>query len=146
MALRSIPSRAPARMVDKILGSDEVQILIGELEQKRPAGRRGYGVRALLGACFVKSLYRFATWRETADLIREHQALQDVLGGAPSEWACYRFLARCSRTGGWSRTASGRSCPHSVSSARSSAGTTTSCEPPPLVLSDHPKLPAQSHP
>lgn len=94
MALRSIPSRAPARMVDKILGSDEVQILIGELEQKRTVGRRGYGVRALLGACFVKSLYRFATWRETADLIREHQALQDVLGGAPSEWACYRFFSK----------------------------------------------------
>ncbi|MCY4085410.1 MAG: hypothetical protein OXG37_00625 [Actinomycetia bacterium] len=49
--------------------------MIGELEQKRTVGRRGYGARALLGACLVKSLYGLPTWTRTADLIGEHQGL-----------------------------------------------------------------------
>ncbi|MCY4086080.1 MAG: transposase [Actinomycetia bacterium] len=86
-----VAGRSLARTLSQILDSPEIQVLIGELEQKRSIGRRGYGVRALLGACLVKSLYWLLTWTRTADLIREHQGLQDVLGGAPSEWACYRF-------------------------------------------------------
>ncbi len=60
----------------------------------RWTGRRGYGARALIGACLVKSLYAIPTWTRTADLITEHVALQDAIGGAPSEWACYRFARK----------------------------------------------------
>ena len=55
---------------------------------------RGYGSRALLGACLVKSTYGFPTWSRTVRLIREHQALQDALGAASSQWALYRFATR----------------------------------------------------
>ena len=82
---------APAR---KTLDSPELQVLIGELEQKRTIGRRGYGARALVGACLVKSLYALPTWSRTAQLIGEHQALQEALGGAPSVYALYRFAAK----------------------------------------------------
>jgi hypothetical protein len=71
-----------------------VAALIAELEALRWIGRRGYGARALLGACIVKSLYALPTWTRTADLIAEHDALADALGGRPSHWACYRFATK----------------------------------------------------
>ena len=43
MAGRTVPETVAAA-----LDSPEFQMLIGELEQKRTVGRRGYGVRALL--------------------------------------------------------------------------------------------------
>ena len=89
MAGRTVPETVAAA-----LDSPEFQVLIGELEQKRTVGRRGYGVRALLGACLVKSLYGFPTWSRTVRLIGEHGALQEALGGTPSEWACYRFARK----------------------------------------------------
>ena len=94
MAGKTISGRSPAHSLRKILDSPELQVLIGELEQKRTIGRRGYGARALLGACLVKSLYGFPTWSRTVRLIGEHEALQEALGGAPSEWACYRFARK----------------------------------------------------
>jgi transposase len=57
-------------------------------------GRKGYGSRALLGACLVKSLYAIPTWTRTAQLIADYQGLQDALGDAPSSWACYRFTRK----------------------------------------------------
>lgn len=57
-------------------------------------GRRGYGSRALLGACLVKALYALPTWTRVADLIAEHPGLSDALGGTPSHWACYRFATK----------------------------------------------------
>src|SRR5437764_403970 len=69
-------------------------VLIAELDGLRWTGRKGYGARALIGACLVKSLYAIPTWTRTARLIAEHQGLQDALGGAPSEWACYRFSTK----------------------------------------------------
>jgi hypothetical protein len=42
----------------------------------------------------VTSLYAIPTWTRTARLIAEHAALQNALGGAPSEWACYRFATK----------------------------------------------------
>ena len=68
--------------------------LVEELDALRFVGRRGYGARALVGACLVRSLYGFPTWARTARLIGEHAALQDALGGAPSQWACYRFTRK----------------------------------------------------
>ena len=89
MAGRTVPETVAAA-----LDSPEFQVMIGELEQKRTVGRRGYGVRALLGACLVKSLYGFPTWSRTARLIGEHQGLQEALGAVPSQAACYRFARK----------------------------------------------------
>ncbi len=68
--------------------------LIAELDALRFVGRRGYGARALLGACIVKALYALPTWTRVTDLIAEHPGLSDALGGTPSHWACYRFAAK----------------------------------------------------
>ena len=89
MAGRTVPETIAAA-----LDSPELQILIGELEQKRTVGRRGYGVRALIGACLVKSLYALPTWSRTSRLIGEHQGLREALGGAPSVYALYRFTSK----------------------------------------------------
>jgi transposase len=71
-----------------------VTALVAELDALRFVGRRGYGSRALLGACIVKALYALPTWTRVADLIAEHPALADTLGGTPSHWACYRFATK----------------------------------------------------
>ncbi len=92
--------RSLAQFVAAALDSPELQELIAELEalrwdgKARNRGPRGYGPRALLGACLVKSLYALPTWSRTARLIREHEALRSALGAAPSQWACYRFAKR----------------------------------------------------
>lgn len=75
----------------EVLDSPEVAALVAELDALRWTGRRGFGARALVGACLVKSLYTLSTWTRTARLISEHSALADVLGGCPSHWAMYRF-------------------------------------------------------
>lgn len=82
-----------ARVAD-VLDSPEVSALVVELDDLRWTGRKGYGARALVGACLVKSLYALPTWTRTARLIAEHDGLRNALGGAPSEWACYRFGAK----------------------------------------------------
>jgi hypothetical protein len=89
-----VPRRSAAASVAAILDSPEVSDLIAELESLRWVGRRGYGVRTLLGACLVKAIYAIPTWTRTADLIAEHQALAEALGGTPSHWACYRFARK----------------------------------------------------
>jgi hypothetical protein len=83
-----------ADQVAAILDSDEISALVAELDELRWTGRKGYGVRVLLGACLVKSLYALPTWTRTTRLIAEHRSLQDALGGTPSEWACYRFARK----------------------------------------------------
>ena len=89
MAGKTVPETISAA-----LDSPELQVLVGELEQKRTVGRRGYGIRALIGACLVKSLYALPTWSRTSRLIGEHQGLREALGGAPSVYALYRFTAK----------------------------------------------------
>jgi hypothetical protein len=59
-----------------------------------PRGRKGYGARALVGACLVKALYGLPTWTRVASLLADHPGLQDALGGCPSVWACYRFTGK----------------------------------------------------
>jgi len=67
---------------------------VEELDALRWTGRKGYGARALVGACLAKSLYAIPTWSRTAALIAEHAALADAIGGTPSVYACYRFAAK----------------------------------------------------
>lgn len=97
MAGPKVPRRSVAAEVATILDSPEVAALVAELDALRFVGRRGYGSRALLGACIVKALYALPTWTRVADLIAEHPGLSDALGGTPSHWACYRFAVKLRR-------------------------------------------------
>ena len=85
---------APSAEIAEILDSHEVAALVSELDAVRWTGRKGYGARALVGACLVKSLYAIPTWTRVAGLIAEHSALQSAIGGAPSHWAMYRFSVK----------------------------------------------------
>ena len=85
---------APSAEIAEILNSPEVAALVSELDSLRWTGRKGYGARALVGACLVKSRYAIPTWTRVAALIAEHHSLQSALGGAPSHWACYRFATK----------------------------------------------------
>lgn len=57
-------------------------------------GLPGFGSRVLVGAVLVKAVYALPTWTRTARLIAEYAALREVIGGAPSQWALYRFTAK----------------------------------------------------
>jgi hypothetical protein len=94
LAGTTVPRRSVATEIATILDSPEVAALVAELDALRFVGRRGYGPRALLGACLVKALYALPTWTRVADLIAEHPGLSDALGGTPSHWACYRFSVK----------------------------------------------------
>jgi Transposase DDE domain len=94
LAVRTVPRRSAASEISALLDSPEVSGLISELDAFRWTGRKGYGSRALVGACLVKSLYAIPTWSRTARLIAEHEALQNALGAAPSVYACYRFTTK----------------------------------------------------
>jgi hypothetical protein len=66
MAGTTVPRRSVAAELRSLLDSPEIGALIDELEALRLTGRRGYGVRTLLGACLVRSLYALPTWTRTA--------------------------------------------------------------------------------
>src|SRR5947209_12388281 len=92
MATGKIARRSGVSDVAELLDSPEVTELIAAVEavgDKR--GRKGFGTRAMVGACLVKSLFALPTWTWVAALIAEHPGLQEALGGTPSVWACYRF-------------------------------------------------------
>src|SRR5438552_12838154 len=94
MVGRRVSGRSVASEVFDLLNSPEIVQLVAELDELRWTGRRGYGARALVGACLVKSLYAIPTWTRTARLIAEHWTLAEAIGGTPSEWACYRFTVK----------------------------------------------------
>jgi len=71
-----------------------VAALIRDVDGLKLRKRRGYGTRTLIGACFVRTIYALPTWTRTVQLIAEHAALTDAIGGTPSEWACYRFMTK----------------------------------------------------
>ena len=95
MATGKVARRAGVTDVAALLDSPEVEALIASIEavgDKR--GRKGFGTRALVGACLVKSLFALPTWTWVAALIAEHPGLQEKLGASPSVWACYRFATK----------------------------------------------------
>jgi hypothetical protein len=94
MASGKVARRTVVSDVAELLDSPEIAALIEELERLRWTGRKGFGARALVGACLTKSLFGLPTWTMTAALIAEHPGLQDALGGAPSCWAMYRFARK----------------------------------------------------
>lgn len=94
MAGTTVPRRSVADQLAGLLDSPEILALVAELDELRWTGRKGYGSRALIGACLAKAVYGIATWTQTARLIAEHDSLREALGGTPSEWACYRFAKK----------------------------------------------------
>jgi len=73
LAVRTV---APSAELAEILDSAEVAALVSELDALRWTGRKGYGARALVGACLVKSLYAIPTWTRVTALIAEHAAIR----------------------------------------------------------------------
>ncbi len=83
-----------ARQVAALLALPEIVQFITDLDGLRWTGRPGNGSRVMVGAMLVKAVYALPTSTRTARLIAEHDALQDAIGGAPSQWAIYRFAAK----------------------------------------------------
>ena len=94
MASGKVARRTAVSDVAELLDSPEISALIEELEALRWTGRKGFGTRALVGACLVKALFALPTWTWVAALITEHPGLQAALGDCPSVWACYRFARK----------------------------------------------------
>lgn len=94
MAASTVAPPRDAEQDRRLLDLPEVAVLIRRLDALRWTGRAGYGARAMVGMCLVKSVYNIPVWTRVAALVRDHAALRDVVGGAPSEWACYRFAKR----------------------------------------------------
>jgi hypothetical protein len=94
VASGKVARRAVASEISALLDSDEIAGLIAELNALRWTGRKGYGARALVGACLIKSLYGLPTWTRVTALIQDHTGLQAAIGGCPSLWACYRFTTK----------------------------------------------------
>jgi hypothetical protein len=89
-----VPLRSAVSEFEALLDSPEIGKLVAELEETRWTGRPGYPIRAMVGAALIKSLYALPTWTRTVALVREHAALQAILGCAPSVYACYRFATK----------------------------------------------------
>jgi hypothetical protein len=94
MATTTVLPCHDARHIAALLDLPEIKQLIADLDETRWTGRPGYPVRTMVGAVLVKAVYCLPTWTRTARLIAEHAALRAVIGGAPSNWACYRFAAK----------------------------------------------------
>jgi hypothetical protein len=64
LASGKVARRADAGEIAALLDSVEVAALIDQLGSVGdPRGRKGYGARALVGACLVKALYGLPTLR-----------------------------------------------------------------------------------
>jgi len=94
VATTTVLPRRDAQQIADLLDSAEIVSLVAKLQETRWTGRPGYPLRAMVGMALVKSLYGFPTWTRTVALVRDHAALQAVLGTTPSVYACYRFTAK----------------------------------------------------
>jgi hypothetical protein len=94
MASTKVSSAHDARHVAALLDLPEIKQLIADLDETRWTGRPGYPIRAMVGAALAKAVYALPPWTRTARLVAEHAALREVIGAAPSNWACYRFAGK----------------------------------------------------
>src|SRR5215210_6844905 len=95
MATGKVARRTAVGDVQELLGSPEILDLIERIDAAGDGrGRKGFGTRALVGACLVKGLFALPTWTWVAGLIAEHPGLQSALGDTPSVWAMYRFARK----------------------------------------------------
>jgi hypothetical protein len=150
MASSTIALSRDATHIGALLDLPEIRSLISDLDDTRWTGRPGYPVRTIVGAVLVKSVYALPTWTRTSRLMAEHAALRQVIGGAPSHSACYRFaakpreheavltactdrvLADCTpRTRRWARRSpsTGRTCPLTRMAISTSETRTARCGP-----------------
>lgn len=94
MASTKVTCAHDAESVRALLDLPEIRQFISDLDELHWTGRPGFGSAVLVGAMLVKAVYALPTFSRTARLIAEHDALRDAIGGAPSQWACYRFAAK----------------------------------------------------
>ena len=94
MASTTVTSARDAAHVGALLSSPEIAGLIADLQLTRWTGRPGYPIRAMVGLALVKSVYALPTWTRAVNLVRDHAALRDTLGAAPSDDAAYRFAKK----------------------------------------------------
>ncbi len=94
MASTTVSRDRDSAQIASLLALPEITALITDLESLHWTGRPGYGVKSLVGAALVKSVYALPTWTRTVSLVRDHAALRNVLGAAPSVDACYRFAGK----------------------------------------------------
>ena len=94
MASTTVSPAHDARQIAALLDLPAIKQLIADLDETRETGRPGYPVRTMVGTALAKAVYALPTWTRTARLIAEHAALREVIGGTPSNWACYRFAAK----------------------------------------------------
>jgi hypothetical protein len=95
MAISTISPDHNAPQVAALLGLPEIAQLIADLGETRWTRRPGYPVRTMVGAALIKVVYCLPTWTRTARLIAEHDALREVIGGAPSHARDRYYPARC---------------------------------------------------
>lgn len=95
MASTTVTKRsALASLVAEILDSPEIEDFISKIDALRLTGRKGYGTRALVGGCLIMHLDGRITWTRTSRAIAGSESLAAACGGAPSQWACYRFARK----------------------------------------------------
>src|SRR5256714_9160601 len=94
MATGKVARRTVVGDVAALLDSPEMVALSAALDALTWTGRKGFGTRAMVGACLVKTLFALPTWTWVAALIAEHPGLAQALGAKPSVWACYRFARK----------------------------------------------------
>jgi hypothetical protein len=94
VAASTIARPRDAAQLAALLDLPAIKQLIADLDETRWTGRPGFPIRTMVGAALVKAVYCVPTWTRTARLIAEHAALREIIGGAPSNWACYRFMTK----------------------------------------------------
>jgi transposase len=94
MAASTVSLPRDAAHIGALLASPEIAGLITQLQLTRWTGRPGYPIRAMAGLALVKSVYALPTWTRAVALVKDHAALRDVLGAAPSDDAAYRFTKK----------------------------------------------------
>lgn len=99
MAASTIARPRDTAQIAAQLDLPAIKQLIADLDETRWTGRPGFPIRTMVGAALVKSVYCVPTWTRTARLIAEHGALRETIGGAPSQWAYYRFMGKLRASG-----------------------------------------------